>query len=116
MAFRRTPCAPEHAKAEGSKLGRRLLTLEGLADESEGGALVSDGWGVDKGFYGARGAPGGIPAEHAPEHSCCLSPREERGPLRRVPARHPTLGPPVLSGGRGTTATILRLVRWRRHG
>jgi hypothetical protein len=36
---------------------------------------------------GQQVAPGGVPAEHAPEHRGRLSPREERGALRRVPAR-----------------------------
>jgi hypothetical protein len=91
----------------------KTLTLEGLADEREGGALVADGGGVNEGLYGASGAPGGVPAEHAPEHRGRLSPREERGALRRVLARHPARVRPVLSGRCGTATAMLRR---RRHG
>ena len=94
----------------------RLLTLEGLADEREGGALVADGGGVDEGLDGARGAPGGVPAEHAPEHRRGLAPSEVRGALRRVPARHPARGTPVPSCRRWAAAPILRMLRRRGHG
>ena len=45
------------ASAESSK-----LTLEGLADEGEGGSLVAHGWGVDEGLDGPPCALGGVPA------------------------------------------------------
>lgn len=95
---------------------RVRLTLEGLADEGEGGALVADGGGVHERLDGARSAPGRVPAEHAAEHRGRLAPREERRPLRRVPARHPS--PRRLARrrpGRGNVAAVLRRRR-RRHG
>lgn len=58
QALHRTPCTRARKKAAGWSWG---LTLEGLTDEGEGGALVAYGGGEDEGLDGSPGALGGVP-------------------------------------------------------
>lgn len=68
---------------------RVRLTLEGLADEGEGGALVADGGGVHERLDGARGAPGRVPRSTR-RSTAAASRRAKNAAAPPRPARHPS--------------------------
>lgn len=87
----------------------KTCTLEGLADQGEGGPLIADGGGVDEGLDGGGGAAGIVALENAPQHPRRLPPGEVGRPLRPILAAHPAvLGETPLRRGRRRRA--------RRHG
>ena len=65
----------------GSFVVMKLLTFEGLTNQSESGFLVSNRRVIDERLDGAEGSAPGVALENAPQDLGSLSPREVSRPL-----------------------------------